>query len=116
MTDSDNQELQAPGPKEPLRRIVDSTVAITFARLFMPTAITLLGILMWSAVTDIKTSVVAVQTEMRAANGTIWSAVKDVATKVNTQSTDVSSLKTANEYTTKAVDRLTAVMDQLRKP
>ena len=110
MSGTDNQELQAPGPKEPLRRVVDSTVAIAFARFFMPIALAIIGYFMVTTVSDIKT-------EIRTANAAIWVAVKEVADKVATQSTDVSSLKTANEFTTKAVDRLTAVVDQLnRKP
>jgi hypothetical protein len=105
-----NQELQAPGSKEPLRRVVDSTVAIAFARFFMPIALSVIGYFMIATVSDIKT-------EIRTANAAIWVAVKDVANKVNTQSTDVSSLKTANEFVTKAVDRLTMVVDQInRKP
>jgi hypothetical protein len=110
MPDPSNQELQAPGPKEPLRRVVDSTVAIAFARFFMPVALSVIGYFMISTVSDIKT-------EIRTSNAAIWVAVKEVANKVATQSTDVSSLKTANEYTTKAVDRLTTVVDQInRKP
>ena len=105
-----NQDLQASGVKEPIRRVVDSTVAIAFARFFMPIALAIIGYFMVTTVSDIKT-------EIRTANAAIWVAVKEVADKVATQSTDVSSLKTANEFTTKAVDRLTAVVDQLnRKP
>ena len=105
-----NEELQAPGPKEPMRRVVDSTVAIAFARFFMPIALSVIGYFMITTVSDIKS-------EIRTANAAIWVAVKEVANKVATQSTDVSSLKTANEFTTKAVDRLTAAVDQLnRKP
>ena len=110
MIDPTNQDLQAPGAKEPLRRVVDSTVAIAFARFFMPIALAVIGYFMVTTVSDIKT-------EIRESNAAIWVAVKEVANKVATQSTDVSSLKTANEYTTKAVDRLTTVVDQLnRKP
>ena len=110
MTDTANQDLQAPGPKEPLRRVVDSTVAIAFARFFMPIALAIIGYFMITTISDIKT-------EIRTTNAAIWVAVKDIANKVNVQSSDVSSLKTANEYTTKSVDRLTAVVDQLsRKP
>ena len=110
MPDLSNTDLQAPGSKEPMRRVVDSTVAIAFARFFMPIALSVIGYFMITTVSDIKS-------EIRTANAAIWVAVKDVATKVGSQSTDISSLKTANEFTTKAVDRLTAVVDQLnRKP
>ena len=105
-----NQDLQEPGAKEPIRRVVDSTLAIAFARFFMPVALAIIGYFMVNTVADIKS-------EIRESNAAIWVTVKEVANKVATQSTDVSSLKTANEYTTKAVDRLTVVVDQLnRKP
>ena len=111
MSEEENiSSIQAPGLKEPVRRVVDSTVMIAFARFFMPVALAIIGYFMVTMVSDIKN-------EIRAANAAIWVAVKDVSVKVNTQSIDVSSLKTANEYTTKSIDRLTAVVDQMsRKP
>ena len=108
MTEMGNQELQAPGSKEPLRRVVDSTIAIAFARLFMPVALSIIGYFMIMTVSDIKT-------EIRTANAAVWVAVKEVANKVNIQSSDISSLKTANDYTSKAVDRLTSVVDQINR-
>ena len=108
MPDALNQELQAPGPKEPLRRVVDSTVAIAFARFFMPIALAIIGYFMVTTVSDIKS-------EIRMANASLWTAVKDVGTKVATQSIDIAGLKTANDYTTKTVDRLVTIVDQINK-
>jgi hypothetical protein len=110
MIDGSNQDMQAPGSKEPIRRVVDSTVAIAFARLFMPIALAIIGYFMVQTVSDIKT-------EIREANAAVWTAVKEVASTVNKQNADIATLKTANEYTSKTVDRLTTAVDQLtRKP
>ena len=91
-----------------VRSVVDSTVAIAFARFFMPIALAIIGWFMVTTVSDIKT-------EIRAANSALWIAVKDVEKTVNTQSNDVSGLKAANEYATKTIDRLVNVVDQLNK-
>ena len=101
-----NSDLQAPGPKEPLRRVVDSTLAIAFARVFMPVALAIIGYFMTTAVSDMKS-------QIRDGNAAIWVAVKEVAEKVNTQATDVAVLKQSRDETAKAVDRLTAIIDKL---
>ena len=106
MLDASNPDLQAPGAREPLRRVVDSTMAIAFARFFMPVALAIIGWFMVNTVSDIKQ-------EISTANTAIWIAVKDVASKVNTQAVDIATLKANNDATTKSLDRLTVAVDRL---
>ena len=113
MGNTSNQDLQTPGSKEPLRRVVDSTVAIAFARFFMPIALSVIGYLMITMVSDLKSGTVDLRSEMRASNGAVWTAVRDVAAKVSTQSTDIAVLKTNNDATGKSIERLTVVIDKL---
>ena len=106
MVENSNHDLQAPGSKEPLRRVVDSTIAIAFARFFMPVALTGIGYFMMTTIADIKT-------EMRTANAAIWDAVKGVGFTLNTQSIDIAVLKTTGEATGKSLDRLNVITDKL---
>lgn len=88
------------------RKMVDSTIAIAFARVFMPVALAIIGWFMIQTVQDMKR-------EIRDGNAAVWSAVKTVQTTVNTQSTDIAVLKESNANTGRAVDRLTAIVDKL---
>ena len=106
MPEDPNHELQTPGSREPLRRVVDSTVAIAFARFFMPVALTVIGYFMITTISDIKT-------EIRTANAAIWDAVKGVGSTLNTQSVDIAVLKSTGEATGKSVERLNTVTDKL---
>ena len=106
MSDEVNHELQAPGSREPLRRVVDSTVAIAFARFFMPVALTVIGYFLVTTISDIKT-------EMRTANAAIWDAVKGVGATLTTQSVDIAVLKSTGEATGKSLERLTSITDKL---
>lgn len=88
------------------RKVVDSTVAIAFARFFMPVALAIIGWFMTTTVAEMKN-------EIRDGNAAIWTAVKDVAKTVNGQSTDIAVMKANNDVTSKSVDRLTAIIDKL---
>ena len=102
------QTPQTPPTTEPLRRIVDSTLAIGFARFFMPVALAVIGWFMTTAVADMKA-------EIRDGNAAVWLAVKTLSVTVNGQATDIATLKARAEYTGKAVDRLTTIIDGNRK-
>ena len=93
---------EAKEPKEPLRKVVDSTVAIAFARFFMPIALAVIGWLMTTSFGDLKDS-----------NKLLWSAFNELKGTLGAQAADVAVLKTKMDSTTKAVDRLTGIVDQL---
>ena len=102
----DNQELQSPGSKEPLRRVVDSTIAIAFARFFMPVVLAVIGWFLVTTITDMKS-------EIRDGNAALWSVMRSVQTSLIGQATDIAVLKQSKDETTKAVDRLTGIVDKL---
>ena len=90
----------------PLRKLVDSTMMVAFARFFMPVALAVIGWFLTTTIGDLKT-------EFRNGNASIWSAVKQVQTTVNSQSSDIAVLKDSKDNMTKAVDRLTGIVDKL---
>ena len=90
----------------PLRKLVDSTMAVAFARFFMPVALAVIGWFLTTTIGDLKT-------EIRNGNASIWMAVKQVQTAVNSQASDIAVLKYSKDNITKAVDRLTGIVDKL---
>ena len=99
-------DVNQPSMDKAARKVVDSTVMIAFARIFMPVALAIIGWFMTQAVADMKG-------EIRDGNAAVWSAVKAVQATVNTQSTDIAVLKNNNESTGRALDRLTSIVDKL---
>ena len=99
-------DVNQPSMDKAARKVVDSTVMIAFARIFMPVALAIICWFMTQAVADMKA-------EIRDGNAAVWSAVKAVQTTVNTQSTDIAVLKNNNESTGRAVDRLSIIVDKL---
>jgi hypothetical protein len=92
------------------RKVVDSTIAIAFARFFMPVALAVIGWFMVTTITDMKE-------QIRDGNNAIWMVVKSIQGTVNSQTTDIAVLKNSKDETSKALDRLTAIVDRLdRKP
>ena len=91
---------------EPVRKVVDSTVAIAFARLFMPAALAVIGWFLVTTVNDVKQ-------EIRDGNAAVWNAVKAVQVTVSGQMTDIAVLKQSTNVTSKAIDRLTSIVDSL---
>ena len=96
----------SPSLDQSARKVVDSTIAIAFARFFMPVALAVIGWFMVNTVTDMKD-------QIRDGNAAIWTAVKQVQTAVNGQATDIAVLKNSKEETTRALDRLTSIVDKL---
>ena len=88
------------------RKIIDSTVALAFARFVMPIVLAITGWLMISTITDIKD-------EIRDGNAAVWMAVKEVQSSVNRQAVDIAGLEQSKSESTKAIDRLTAIVDKL---
>ena len=89
-----------------MRRVVDSTMAIAFARFFMPVALAIIGWFMTTTVSEMKS-------EISSGNAAIWASVRDVATKVNSQAVDIATLKANNDATSRSIDRLTVAVDRL---
>ena len=72
----------------------------------MPIALAVIGWFMVNTVTDMKD-------QIRDGNAAIWTAVKQVQTTVNGQTTDIAVLKASKEDTSRALDRLTSIVDKL---
>ena len=104
MTSQDSPST--PSLDKSARKVVDSTIAIAFARFFMPVALAVIGWFMVNTVTDMKD-------QIRDGNAAIWTAVKQVQTTVNGQTTDIAVLKASKEDTSRALDRLTSIVDKL---
>ena len=101
MTDQNQPSLD-----KSARKLVDSTIAIAFARFFMPAALAVIGWFLVSTIADVKTAI-------RDGNAALWTAIQKVQTTVNSQTIDIAVLKTTKEETARSLDRLTTIVDKL---
>lgn len=97
MANGNNEEKN-----EPLRKVVDSTIAIAFARFFMPAALAVIGWLLTTGFQDLKSS-----------NDRLWSAVAKLTDITHTTISDVAVLKTKTDDLSKNVDRITDKIDKM---
>ena len=88
--------------RDPLRRVVDSTIAVAFARFFMPVALAVIGWFMAQGFQDVKNS-----------NDRLWAAVAKLTDITHTTISDVAVLKTKTDDMSKTVDRLTDKVDKI---
>ena len=85
--------------EQPVRKVVDSTVAIAFARFFMPIAIAVIGWFMVTTVTGIKD-------DIKENNKTLWAAVVKMNDTLVAHSTALGVLGIQIQEHQKAIDHL----------
>lgn len=90
--------------QQSLRKVVDSTVAIAFARFFMPVALAIIGYLMTTSFSDLKTS-----------NERLWTSFALLNKSVADQGKDQAVMKVQLDGVIKSVDRLSTTVDLIKK-
>ena len=86
--------------EKPLRNIVDSTIAITFARFFMPIALAVIGWFMITTINDFKDK-----------NLEMWKYVGKLGDVTAVHSTDIASIKARIDEQGKSLDRIITIID-----
>lgn len=88
--------------RDPLRKVVDSTILIAFARVFMPVALAVIGWFMVNSFNDLKDS-----------NNRLWTAVSKLTDISHSTVADVAVLKAKTDDMTQNVNRLSDKVDKL---
>ena len=100
-------------PEQPVRRVVDSTAAIAFARLFMPVALAVIGFFMVTTLTDIKTQIAQTWANISKLNESFQKQAIDMATmKVKVDDTGLQ----VNQLQVQVGDLQRQVHQQAAKP
>lgn len=98
-----DEEIAVDGIERPLRKVVNNTFAIAFARFFMPIALAVVGYFMVTTLNDIHKT-----------NDQIWSYLNKLSDNLQRQQVDIATLRVQTDNTSKQVDRLTITVDSIK--
>lgn len=99
------------GNGDKLRKLADNSVAILFARYFMPVALALIGWLMVRAITSVDTSIAEIKTEGETRSKATWAAVQLAAEKAQLA---LSNNNTINQQLSDHIARENEINDNLK--
>jgi hypothetical protein len=99
----------------PFRAAIDSTVAITFARFFMPAVVSILGYFMISTINDLKAGQKDGLSELKDGQRQVWVQVAKIADAQATTNTVQGALSAKVDGAVKQLDHLQVQVDSLPK-
>lgn len=95
---------QLDGLEKPVKKLVENTYTIAFARLFMPVALAIIGYFMVTTLADIKTS-----------NNQIWAYLNKLSDTLHQQQIDLAKVKVKVDDTQYTINQLQSQIGDLQR-